>query len=221
VGAQGAGGGTGLDPQQQAFNDQLREALMRLIAGGEETPSIDDPALSAQQQAFELAQQRAFERFQIEQAERLGAQGLGSSGAAETGLEGFQQQSGEASAANAASLVGQELERRREELMRGLNLAAQIGDADLSRSLQRELAQIDAELATNALNLERSLGFAGLDLQKLLGLRGLDVQERVGLAGPAAARASARLAQEGTFASIAEQARQFDETQRLRALGLF
>jgi len=199
-----------LDPQQQAFQDMMRDALMRLIAGAEETPSIDDPILKAQQDAFELAQQRNLERFQIEQAERLGAQGLGSSGAAEAGLEGFQQQSGEASASNAASLVGRELERRREELLRGITLAAQVGDADLSRSLQIELARIDAELATNALNLERGLGYAGLDLQRLLGMRGLDIQQQLGLGNIGLGHAGIRSSEQLQAERLAENARQFD-----------
>lgn len=157
-----------LQPGQQAFQDQLRQQIMQLLSEAGQSPSIDDPFLRNQQQGFDRSLDRQLEKFQIEQAERLNAQGLGSSGAADVGLEGFQQQQGEASANNAATLVGNELTRRRQELVQGLALAGQIGDADLTRALELELSNIDSELQTNRLNLQSNLGFAGLDLQEYI-----------------------------------------------------
>ena len=141
---------------------------MQLLSEAGQSPSIDDPFLRNQQQGFDRSLDRQLEKFQIEQAERLNAQGLGSSGAADVGLEGFQQQQGEASANNAATLVGNELTRRRQELVQGLALAGQIGDADLTRALELELSNIDSELQTNRLNLQSNLGFAGMDLQEYI-----------------------------------------------------
>ncbi len=167
-------GGGGLTPDQQAFQDTIRQTILEQLGISGEIPSINDPILAAQNQAFLRGQQRNFERFQNQAAERFSTQGLLNSGARNVADEGFLQQQGEAAGQFGANLVGQDLIRRRQELQNLLGLATQIQDADLTRDLQERIVAMDAEL-------QRSLGQGDLDLRQLLGLGSLDLQRELGL----------------------------------------
>ena len=176
-------GGNGLTRKQEKFQETIRNRLLEQMGIAGEIPTINDPILAAQQQAFERGQQRSHERFQNQAAERFSTQGLLNSGARNVADEGFLQQQGEAAGANAAGLVGQDLIRRRSELQNLMGLAVGVQDADLTRDLQERIVAIDAEL-------QQSLGQGDLDLRRLLGLgsldvqnRGLSIQQLLGLAG--------------------------------------
>lgn len=179
-----------LSPEQRAFQDQLRQTILQQMGVASEIPTLEDDILAPQAAAAELGRQRSFEGFQRETAERAGALGLGESGAPNVDLEGFQESLAEQGAATNAGLVANELQRRRSELVNLVGMAAQIGDADLTRDLQERLVVLDAELnrqlsledlalrqmlGLSSLALDRDLGFAGLDLNRELGLGGLDL----------------------------------------------
>jgi uncharacterized protein (DUF3084 family) len=91
----------------------------------------------------------------------------------EAGIERGIQNTGEAQAGYNAQLVGQKLDARRQQLNQALQLATQIGATDQADLLQRELANLDAQIKTNAQNLSAYLGQGQLDIssnQNLLSL---------------------------------------------------
>ena len=80
-----------------------------------------------------------------------------------------------------ANLLGGELNKRRDALMAGLQLASATGNAEATRELQARLAQVSAMMQQQGLNLQGQLGAGQLGLgydtlgaNTALGLEGLN-----------------------------------------------
>lgn len=173
---------SGVDPQlQQALRDQLLKIM------GQGQPSIGDPTLAPQSAAYAAARNRGAQNERAALAERAAFTGLNSggqgSGAFDTGIQGIQENAGQDIAANDASLVGQEVQARRAQLMQALDLANAVGARTEATALQRELASMDNQYRYSALNenarqSNNQLGFnydqlqAVLDRQALLDAMG-------------------------------------------------
>lgn len=165
-------GSTTTEGTQKLFND----TLIGLLGQDPSNISISDPTLRPQADAFAAAQERARRQRQEASAERFGATGMESSGAMDAEVASGYDDMGRNVGAFNASLVGGELQRRRQEIMQAMALAGNMLNADLARDLQKELAEIDAALRREGLNVQSSLGFGDLSLRDKLGTGGLSVQ---------------------------------------------
>ena len=144
-----------MKPAANPFLTDIRKLIMDQLAGLKGTPSIDDPALAAQSQAYRRSTQRGVADERAMLAERAAANGLlqggQSSGGFDTAVQGAIESGAERNAANDAQLVGDEVESRRATMQGLLNMALQSGDAEMTRTLQMELAKLDAQLRREGL----------------------------------------------------------------------
>jgi hypothetical protein len=154
-------------------NDAFRSALMNMLQTNQQAPTLDDPALKGQMDAFRVGQTRAGERAREAMAERRASMGqssdLAGSGAIDQDLAGLFQAQGEAEAGFGAGLVGQELQQRRQQLMQAAALAGNQLNAEEARSLQERLAQLDAAIRREGIAQQGSLGGRELDIRQMLG----------------------------------------------------
>ncbi len=135
------------DPAVSQFNQQMRDMLMKQLGdlGAPETADSADiqPAISAFNNQSTRDQQA--ERDQL--AERFYASGGGTnSGAFNTAV----QQGAETAAGNRANFVGSTVQQantaRRAQLTTLLNTAVTAGDTQSAQEIQKQIAQIDANL---------------------------------------------------------------------------
>jgi hypothetical protein len=164
-------------PAPNPMQQQTQSALQALLARGQQTPSLADPTLAPQMDAFRAMRQRAAERQRSSAAERAAQTGTLNSGGFDTTVAGIEAQRGLDEANFGAGLLGQEQTARRAELMQALQLAAQMGDAEAARELQRMSLDLNRTLGTGDLDLRnRALtqqgqlgrGSLGLDLLRAL-----------------------------------------------------
>jgi hypothetical protein len=138
------------DPRASAFYDQLLQRSQQSLAVG-----ANDPAIKGQTDAFRAEQERARRNFVSDVAEQEGPLG---------NIRGEQRMAAERVGQNVsgfqAQLMGRELSARREEIAQALVQMQGVLSGDQQAALQRELAQIDAQLRQQGLNLQGR----GLDL---------------------------------------------------------
>lgn len=158
---------------QQTQKDQQQQALRDLIlsrateAGKPVDPNA--PGIKERIAAQHLAHQRAMERSQSQNAARLANMDLGSSGEADTSFNALQQQRGEADAQGDSQILGQEMESKRDELTRLLQMAVASGDAESARTLQAQLSAIESQLGQERFGAD--LGFRQSSFLDDLGYR--------------------------------------------------
>ena len=138
------------------FTSQLRQILMqRLAAAGKAVdpndPNIQEPLTAARNEAT-----RGTERERAQLAERLYGQGQGLN----TGeLTQQIQQSNERNAVGLgtlrANLITREVEGRKNELQQLLSMAFAAGDAEASREIQSQIAQLNAMLQREGFQVQR------------------------------------------------------------------
>lgn len=172
----GSGGLTPGDTTQ--IGGQFKDALLKMLNDNQQEPTINDPALKGQADAYSLAQTRAKERARSALAERMageGGQGT-SSGAFSNDLVGLEQQQGENEAGYNAGLVGTELQNRRNQLMAAATLAGNTLNAEEQRALQKQIADVDAAIRREGLkeqgresDIDAELKRLGINTQAALG----------------------------------------------------
>ena len=188
---QAAPGASGASFSAQAGGSQpgefggLRDALTRLI-GRSEQP-VGDMAGDPRAQAFSGSRQSGAQRERAKLAERAAFQGLNpggqGSGAFETGVAGIGQQASRDIAGQQAGLVGEEMQARRDDLIRALQIASAVGARDQEAQLRLQLANMDeafrrAQLSQQGsqfddrFGLERASQIALLDRDAILGAAG-------------------------------------------------
>jgi hypothetical protein len=153
----------------------LNQTLIDLLGQDPNNVSVNDPSLRPQAEAYRFARERAARGQQEQLAEGLGAQGLGRSGAMDAGRMQIGTQMGQDVAGYEAGLVGQELQGRRGQIVKALELGRGIIGDDMMRQLQMELANIDAAIRGRGLDIQDKLGTGDLDLRGKLGTGGLNL----------------------------------------------
>lgn len=160
----------GKTPVQQAYQD----ALLKFMGRSQETPSLSDPTLAPQVEVFRAQQQRNQERNRLKAAERAAATGQSESGYLDNMInQGVQEQGFNTSMFN-ASLLGGEMNTRRQELQAALQLARATGDQESARELQTRLAHASAAMQQQGLSLQGQLGGGDLALRLMQTLMGND-----------------------------------------------
>ncbi len=130
-------------PQPDAYEQQLRDAIMSAIQSSSQPVSATDPTMAPIISAIQGQAQRAMEQNQAQQGERLYGQGIpSSSGAYDSRVAGYNQQMNESTQGNVANTMLSQLNDRQNRLMTALNLGSNYLNADQSRILQAELANV-------------------------------------------------------------------------------
>lgn len=173
------------------LGSSYRGALMDLL-NDKSTPSLSDPTIKAQSDAFAVTQDRAAERAREVAAEQAGLQGSAgvNSGAFLGDTTGILERAGENKAGFNAGLVGDVVKQKRDELLRAAALAGSSLDAESARAVQKEIAQLNAQIereriasgektAASDLDLRRY----GIDSQTKLGERDLSLRDKLGSGG--------------------------------------
>lgn len=164
------------------LNTKFRDALLRLLDTSD--PSMSDPALKAQSDAFAYQQQRAKESARNVLAERHAGQGgVGvDSGAFDTELTGMEERQGAAQGANDAGLLAHELEARRSQLLSAAALAGNTLNQEQQLALSSKIADVDAQLRRATLDQQGGQFDKGLseqqrqfDIESALKRHGIDV----------------------------------------------
>lgn len=138
--------------QQQAM---LRTQIMGMLGANQNSASVTDADLAPQSQAFASAAERQQAARRAELVHTANRGGYGDSGGLETRLDTLSEQTGQAIGANDASLIGQKLETRRQQLNTALEAAQQMGMADEANNLSRQLANLDASVQTRGQDVTR------------------------------------------------------------------
>lgn len=164
-----------VSPIQQAFQG----SLLSLMNRAQQQPSLADPNLAAQSQAFRTAQQRGAERSRAAMAERMGAEGTLGGGGLQTGLGQIENARTLAESNFDVGLLAGEQDARRRELLEALRIAAAAGDSEAARILQTQGLQLqerlglgDLDLRNRGLTQQGELGRGDLSLRYMLGLMG-------------------------------------------------
>lgn len=153
---------------QQVQRDQILGMMQQ-----NPVPDANDPVIKAQTDAFGAGQMRAARQAKAEAAEKLAAEGM-SGGANELAARAADERAGNAMGAFAADLTNREYVRRKQEIQDFMKMNAATIDADQARMLQRELAQLDAQIRREGFNVQSSLGNRELDVRSDLGNKGIN-----------------------------------------------
>jgi len=167
--------------------DAFRTSLVSQL--NRPAPSMGDPALKAQSDAYAVGETRATEANRAQMAERAAMQGSTgvNSGAFDTGISDLQERQGERQGAFNAKLLGDKQASQDQQLLALLGIAGNATNAGEGRDLQRELAGNDNAISREQLALQRELGNTdaglrsrGLDIQGSLGQGDLSLRSRLG-----------------------------------------
>lgn len=168
-------GVSGMGPND-VLTTQVRQALMGLLGQDVNAASTTDADIAPQSQAYAAAVQRQAGQQRAELAERSAAEGTLNSGAFQGGTQAISQQAGQSIGANDASLIGQKLDARRQQLQQAIQVSSSMGMAEETNNLQRQLANLDAQLKTR----DQNISVAGQGLQR--DLANLDTNTKTYLA---------------------------------------
>jgi hypothetical protein len=158
----------------QGTQDVLRNTLLQRATQG---TAVDrnDPLIRQQADAFAAGQERARRNAVADQAEQFSAEGAAGSGAQHTLTRLTNENAARNVGSFEAELVGRELSNRRTEIMQALQgLQGQI-TADQTMALERELAQLNAQIQKLGIHESTSLGRSELALKDKLGMGGLNL----------------------------------------------
>lgn len=158
----------------QGAQDVVRNSYLQQATQGTQI-NRNDPVIRQQTDAFSAGQDRSRRQYESEAAERLSAQGMGNSGAMLQERRLGAERAGQASGAFEAQLVARELENRRGEIKDALTNLRGVISNDQAMALQRELAELDAQLKREGLSQSGSLGGRELDIRDKLGMGALNV----------------------------------------------
>ena len=165
------------------IDDAYRSALLELLSQNPNAASVTDADVAPQSMAFRSATERSALKNRAGLMERASAEGIADSEATRAAGRAIETQAGQAIGANDAALVGQKLEARRAQLQQGLQIASARGMQREANDLQRQLANLDAELKTRGIDVTREgyqvqRDLASLDTNTKQYLADLDAQLR-------------------------------------------
>lgn len=149
----------------QGAQDVVRNSYLARATQGT-TIDTNDPNFRQQADTFAAAQERARRNQVADQAEAFSAAGLGGSGAQSTQARLTNERAAQATGQFEAELVGRELQNRRDEIREALAASAGLITNDQRNALQRELAELDAQLRRAGIASSERLGMAGLAIDR-------------------------------------------------------
>jgi hypothetical protein len=139
------------DPADAAF----RARLLEMLSQDPNAASVTDADVAPQANAFRAAAERSALKNRAGLMEQASAQGIADTEATRNAGRAIETQAGQAIGANDAALIGQKLQGRREQLNQAVQIANARGMQREAQDLQRQLANLDAELKTRGLDVTR------------------------------------------------------------------
>lgn len=181
VASQGNGAQTysatpGAAPTQTTTNQGTQDVVRNsLLAKATQDTHVDtnDPNFRQQADTFAAAQERARRNASSDNAAQLA--GSGQVGAQATNDRMINEQAAQNSASFEAQLVGNELKNKRAEVADAISQLSGLVTGDQMRALQKQLADIDAQIKQSSLDQSTALGGRELDIKSMLGQGGLNV----------------------------------------------
>jgi hypothetical protein len=170
--SQPAGTQAAADPMDDAF----RSALLEMLSRDPSNVSLTDADIAPQQRAAQAAIERSALKNRAGLMEQASAQGLADSEGVRAQGRAIEQQAGQQIGQSDAALLTQSMTARREQLNQALQIANARGMQQQANDLQRQIANLDAQLRTN----EQGLSREGMQLQR--DLAGLDTNTKQYLA---------------------------------------
>lgn len=162
---------TAAPPEGDPINDTFRAAVMKMLTAQATPGDVQNDPRAA---AYRNAQRRNQDRARAQAAETANSDGTIGSGGFDGEMRGMDQQRGEAEAQFEAGLVGEQMKERRADLMYAMSVAQQLGDREYAADLQRELAQLDAQIRREG----NAITTRGQDLDASLQREGYGVTTR-------------------------------------------
>jgi len=158
----------------QGTQDVVRNSYLQQATQGT-TIDRNDPNFKQQVDPYNAAVERQKQGYLADAAERMSAKGMGDSGAMDTERRMANERAGEAQGSFESQLVGRELQNRRAEIQNALASLGSMVNSDQGRALQKQLADLDAQLKQAGLSQSGSLGAQELALKDKLGTGGLNI----------------------------------------------
>jgi hypothetical protein len=164
--------------QPTTIADAFKASLVNTLNQGNVTPTLNDPTLKAQSDAYNVGETRATEANRAQMAERAAMQGgTGvNSGAFDVGISDLLERQGERQGGFNAKLVGDEAKQRKQQLLQAAAIAGQHLSAEEARKLQMELAQLDATISREGIASQANIAGNSLGVQSRIGEGGLNNQ---------------------------------------------
>lgn len=150
------------DPNVTSYDTLMRQRLLQLLGTDPTKASITDADLAPQADAYAAAREKARREQQANNATRMGAVGLSSSGAADNARNAGYEAAGQDTAAFNANLVGQKLQQRQQTLEQAIQSAQSLGMTEEAHQLQQQLANLSAQMQT----MQLGQGAQGQALQR-------------------------------------------------------
>lgn len=170
----------------QGTQDVVRNAWLKQATQG---TAVDpnDPNIRQQVEPFAAAQERSRRQYESEAAERLSAQGLGSSGAMENERRFGAERAGQATGMFQSQLIGEELKTKRGEIQDALNHLGDTISNDQKNALTKQLADLDAAIKRESIKSGEKIASEsdatkreGIASGERIGNREIDVKDRLG-----------------------------------------
>ena len=160
-------GGSTSQGQPTTVAQSFQQALVNRLNPQPLTAQND--AIAPAIQANKLAEQRGFERNRNLLAERAAAQGTNNSGGFETDLLGLAQNRAGREAAFEGNAVQNLARQQSQDLTSALMMGGNLLGEQERMALQKQLADLDAQLRREGLGAQTSLGNRDIDLRGRLG----------------------------------------------------
>lgn len=152
---------------QTTFMDQVARQMQQGL-----TVDPNDPVLRAQSDAYAANIERQRRNAVADNVERVGPYATGA-------MQGFdlmsRERAGQATGQFEADLVGRELQNRRDEIQRALQMMQGVLSEDQRAALERERMALDAELQRLGITTAASTAANELGVREMLGIGGLNV----------------------------------------------
>ena len=148
------------DPIDASF----RAALLQMLQQDPNAASVTDADIAPQATAFRGAAERGALKSRAEMMERASAEGISDTEPTRAAARGIGERADQAIGANDAALIGQKLESRRAQLQQAMQVANARGMQREANDLQRQIANLDAELKTRGIDVTRE----GYEVQRQL-----------------------------------------------------
>lgn len=165
----------GAAPAQSTTNQGTQDVVRNSYLDQATKPmTVDrnDPHVKPQADAYRANVERAARNAMGDAAEANGPYATGAQRGDERMLL---ERAGQAAGSFEAQLVGNELKAKRAEKQLALQQLLNAGQFDMANALQRELAEIDAQLKASGIDVQRDLGSREIDVKDKLGTGGLNV----------------------------------------------
>lgn len=194
------------------FQQQMRDLVLQQMQRAQAPIDPNSPEVAQPTEAARLASERSLQDERTALAERLYAEGGGGSNELQQGIQQSRERQGATLAGLQSQLYSRLAAQKADQLQQALSLAVQSGDAEAARTIQMQLAQLDASLRAQQLAQQGSQFSASLAQQGSQFTQGLAQQKL--LAELENALRAQQLGQQNAqyYAGLGEQQRQWNDS---------